>query len=71
MLKNAQASGDMSQMMTAQGEMMGVMNASTRCFDALTQKYPEIAESDELQEKVMAIADEQCPNPAAQMSMQP
>ena len=64
----AQASGDMSALMAAQGEMMAVMNAGSQCFDALTVKYPEISQSEELQEQVMNIADEQCPNPAAAMS---
>ena len=63
----AQASGDMSALMAAQGEMMGVINAGNQCFEALTEKYPEIGQSEELQEQVMNIADEQCPNPADAM----
>ena len=63
----AQASGDMSALIAAQGEMMGVINASTQCFDALTVQYPEISQSEELQQQVMNIADQQCPNPAAAM----
>ena len=63
----AQASGDMSSLMAAQGEMMGVINASSQCFGALTKKYPEISQSEKLQQQVMNIADEQCPNPAAAM----
>ena len=64
----AQASGDMSALIAAQGEMMGIINASGQCFESLTQKYPEINQSEELQQQVMNIADEQCPNPAAAMS---
>jgi hypothetical protein len=64
----AQASGDMSALMSAQGEMMSVMNASSQCFEVLTKKYPEIAKSDELKMQVMSIADKQCPNPANAMS---
>ncbi|WP_261841722.1 hypothetical protein [Aliamphritea ceti] len=64
----AQASGDMSALEAAQGEMMGVINASRQCFKGLTVKYPEISLSEELQHQVMDIADEQCPNPAAAMS---
>ncbi len=63
----AQASGDMSALMAAQGEMMGVINVGNQCFEALTEKYPEISQSEELQEQVMNIADEQCPNPADAM----
>ncbi len=68
LISAAQASGDMSALIAAQGEMMGVINASNQCFDALTEKYPEISQSEELQQQVMNIADEQCPNPAAAMS---
>lgn len=68
LISTAQASGDMSTLVSAQGEMMGVIDASNQCFNALTEKYPEIAQSEDLQEQVMDIADEQCPNPAAAMS---
>lgn len=64
----AKASGDMSALMAAQGEMMGVINASNQCFDALRQKYPEINQSEELQQQVMNKADELCPNPLAAMA---
>ncbi len=64
MLNAAQASGDTSALITAQGEMMSVMNAASQCFNALTTKYPEISQNEALQQQVMAIADEQCPNPA-------
>jgi len=67
--KAAQASGDMSALMAAQGEMMSVMNTSSQCFDDLAKKYPEIVKSDELQAQVMLIADKQCPNPANTMSL--
>ncbi len=68
LISTAQASGDMSALIAAQGEMMGVINASNQCFNALTEKYPEISQSEELQEQVMKLAGEQCPNPAAAMS---
>jgi hypothetical protein len=64
-LQKAQASGDYSKMTQAQGEMMGVMSASSKCFAELPAKYPEIEQNDELKSKVMALADKQCPNPAA------
>ena len=70
MVQKAQATGDMSQVMAAQGEMMGVISASSRCFEALPAKYPEINRNKELQDRVMQLADKQCPNPAAQMFRQ-
>ena len=68
LISAAQASGDMSGLVAAQGEMMGVINASNLCFQALPEKYPEINKSKELQNKVMGIVDKNCPNPAAAMS---
>lgn len=68
MVGAAQSSGDMSALMAAQGEMMGVISASNRCFEALAAKYPDINQSEALQQQVMAIADEQCPNPAQAFS---
>ncbi len=68
LISAAQASGDTSALIAAQGEMMGVIGASAQCFEALPAKYPEINQSQELQQQVMAIADEKCPNPAAAMS---
>lgn len=68
LINAAQASGDMSALVAAQGEMMGVISASNQCFGALAQKYPEISQSETLQQQVMNLADEQCPNPAAAMS---
>ncbi len=69
LISAAQASGDMSALVAAQSEMMGVMNASSQCFDALTEKYPEISQSEELQQQVMDIAEKHCPNPAGAMSV--
>ncbi len=69
LISAAQASGDTSALIAAQGEMMGVINASNQCFEALAEKYPEINQSEELQQQVMNIAGEQCPNPASTMSV--
>lgn len=63
-IQKAQSTGDYSKIMQAQGEMMGIMNASTNCFEKLPGKYPEIDKNEELQSKVMNMADKQCPNPA-------
>ena len=68
LISAAQASGDMSALIAAQGEMVGVINASNQCFEALAEKYPEINQSEELQQQVMNMSDEQCPNPATAMS---
>ena len=70
MIQAAQASGDMSALVAAQGEMMGVIGASAQCFEALPAKYPEIDEDPALQDQVMAIAETKCPNPAASMMAQ-
>ena len=67
LISAAQASGDTSALIAAQGEMMSVINASSQCFEALTEKYPEIVQSEDLQIQVMNIADEQCPNPVSAM----
>ena len=71
LISQAQASGDMSQLMAAQGEMMAVIDASSECFEELPEKYPEIDQSDALQDEVMARADELCPNPMNQMQAAP
>lgn len=64
-LQQAHSSGDYSNLMLAQGDMMDVMNAANQCFEQLPTKYPDIAQSDQLKAQVMAIAEQQCPNPAA------
>ncbi len=63
-IQQAQASGDYAKMAELQGEMMGIMNAASNCFETLPTKYPNIDASKELQDKVMSKANEQCPNPA-------
>lgn len=60
----AQAQGNYAALLEQQGEMLSVMGAAQSCFDELPAKYPEINENQELQDEVMAIANEQCPNPA-------
>ncbi len=69
-LQEAQASGDSSKMTAAQGEMMQILQVSTQCFEGLSKKYPDISQSDELKGQVMAKAEQQCPNPGAQMGVQ-
>ncbi len=66
-IKNAHTSGDMSQLIAAQGNMKGVISVSTRCFEGLQKKYPEINKSDELKNRVMDMAEKQCPNPASEL----
>ena len=67
LLKKAQASGDFSQIMAAQGKVMGVMSAAKNCFEKLPAKYPAIDKDEALKEKVMAMAQKQCPNPAREL----
>jgi len=69
LIKQAQASGDMSQLMAAQNEMMAAANAATPCFEALSKKYPAIDKSDPLKDRVMALAEKQCPPPMPPMPM--
>lgn len=69
-INQAKTSGDFSELMAAQGNMMAVIDASAKCFDALPGKYPQIDKSEELQNKVMQMAEKQCPNPASQLSVQ-
>ncbi|VAW95909.1 hypothetical protein MNBD_GAMMA21-1579 [hydrothermal vent metagenome] len=66
-IKQAQASGDMSNIAETQGELMGMLNASTKCFASLSKKYPKIDKNKELQNKVMMMVEEKCPNPATAM----
>ena len=67
LVEQAQASGDMSQLMALQGEMMGVVSATTRCFEDLSKKYTVIDNDPKLQADVMDKADKLCPNPADSM----
>jgi hypothetical protein len=68
-INTAKGAGDMSKIMAAQGEMMKVINASSRCFEGLAVKYPDIDQSDELKQIVMDKTEEICPNPAKAMQM--
>ena len=63
LMMQAQATGDMSPVMAMQQDMMNLANATAQCFDTLSKKYPDIAASDELKQQVVAITDQQCPNP--------
>lgn len=65
----AQASGDQSELMSAQDDMRGIMEESSRCFGSLPAKYPEIDKSEDLQQEIMTMAHKQCPNPVFQISM--
>ena len=66
-LKQAQAAGDMSKLAQHQGEMMAVISASAKCFEALPEQFPKINQDEGLQKKVMDKANTQCPNPAASL----
>lgn len=60
----AQAQSDYAALLEQQGEMLSVMSAAQACFNELPAKYPEFDQNKELQVEVMAIVNEQCPNPA-------
>ena len=62
-------SGDMSGLMSAEDEMKAVIDESLQCFAKLPRKYPKIDKSDELKNKVMAMAATQCPDPVSRVSM--
>ncbi len=68
-MRTAQQTGDFSQMAKYQGEMMGVVNGSTRCFEGLSEKYPDIKASEDKQRLVMDRVEKQCPNPMKQLGM--
>lgn len=63
LLKQAQATGNTAELMSAQGEMMGTISASTNCFNNLEKKYQIISQSEKLQKEVMALTEKLCPNP--------
>ena len=66
LIEKAQSSGDLSQLASAQAEIMGVIQASQNCFEALTIKYPEVNKSEKLQTEVMNKAQQNCPSPMTQ-----
>lgn len=63
MISEARTSGNMTPIMESQEEMMALAEVTSACFETMTKKYPDIAASAELKGKVMAISDQQCPNP--------
>ncbi len=62
-IKKAQQSGDMAKLLKLQQQMMAVLQASTGCFEALSKKYPEIDQDDELKKQVTNLTQQMCPNP--------
>lgn len=67
----AKKSGDMSQILASQDEMMKVMNTAQLCMEQLTKKYPDISADETQQQEVMRIVDEKCPNPLDQYTTTP
>lgn len=61
--KDMMAAQDHAALMAKRGEMMSMMGTAQTCFSELPEKYPQINENDELKDQVMAMVDEQCPNP--------
>ena len=65
--RKAEESGDTSELEAAQGGIKGVMDEFSRCFAALSKKFPEVETSIEVQKEVMDKAMQQCPDPRAEM----
>ena len=63
-IKKAQQSGDMAKLLETQAQMMSVLQASSSCFEALSKKYPDIDQNDDLKKEVLALTQKMCPNPA-------
>ena len=63
-VKQARQSGDMSKIVESKEQMMTVLQSSASCFEDLSNKYPEIDESEELKKQVLDKTEEMCPNPA-------
>ncbi|WP_157134395.1 hypothetical protein [Photobacterium profundum] len=67
LINNANASGELSKILSSQEELMKVINTSQKCLEDLYIKYPEIDKDTALQADVIAIADKNCPNPLNNM----
>ena len=63
-VKQAQAGGNLQDMVARQGELLGVLSASTSCFADLAEKYPQIDADDSLKSQVMIRAEQHCPRPS-------
>ena len=63
-VKQAQAGGNLQEMMARQGELLAVISASTNCFADLAKKYPQIDADDSLERQVMTRAEQHCPRPS-------
>ncbi len=53
--RKAEESGDTSELEAAQEKIKGVMEEFSRCFAALSKKFPEVEASIEVQKEVMKI----------------
>ena len=62
-VKRAQQSGDMSKLMEVQSQMVTILQSSSRCFQALSSRYPDIDKSDELKKQVAEKIEKMCPAP--------
>ena len=63
LVTKAQANGDTAQLMSMQGEMMGIVSAAQRCFDDLAKKYPKVAADEARLERINAEMEKICPAP--------
>ncbi|MGF1875669.1 hypothetical protein L4D77_10115 [Photobacterium frigidiphilum] len=68
LINNANASGELSKILSSQEELMKVINTSQKCLEDLYIKYPEIDKDTALQAEVITLADSNCPNPLNNMT---
>jgi Mg2+ and Co2+ transporter CorA len=64
-------SSDTAKIMEHQQKVIGLLQSATPCFKSLQKKYPEIDKDPKLQEQVMQIANEKCPNPVEELFKMP
>ena len=59
----AQKKGDTEQMAALQDDLLAVAGKVTGCFEALEEKFPEIAVDPELMQELLNLTQERCPPP--------
>jgi hypothetical protein len=62
-LQQAMESGDYSQLVKLEGDFAGLQDRAMSCYNSLKAKYPEIDNSPQLQDEVIARMQQKCPAP--------
>lgn len=62
--KQAKKSGDVAKLVESRKRIIEVIEESASCFEALSTKYPDIDQSDDLKQQVVTLTQQMCPNPA-------